>query len=150
MIMGSSRKNKRTGLMNVSMNIVKNCNYLKNQFWKLTFDSSDDGRPILEINKNIPGIYEMARDDIKFISLVYPAALRGILIKILEEEDFDNGDDFWVSQWLKFLNAGLGIKSLPESNNESGALTSEQETWIDECVNEYCKKFQLFEKFTAQ
>jgi hypothetical protein len=54
-----------------------------------------------------------------------------------------------VTQWLKFLNAGLGIKSLPESNNESGALSSEQEMWIDECVNEYCKKFQLFEKFTA-
>lgn len=122
---------------------------LKNQFWKLTFDSSDDGRPILEINKNIPGIYEVARDDIKFISLVYPAAFRGVLIKILEEEDFDNAGDFWVSQWLKFLNSGLGIKSLPESNNENGALTSEQETWIDECVNEYCKKFQLFEKFTA-
>ncbi len=122
---------------------------LKNQFWKLTFDSSDDGRPILEINKNIPGIYEMARDDIKFISLVYPAAFRGVLIKILEEEDFDNASDFWVSQWLKFLNAGLGIKSLPEGGLENGILTIEQETWIDECVNEYCKKFNLFEKFTA-
>jgi len=44
---------------------------LKNQFWKLSFDSSDDGRPVLEINRNIPDIFEMARNDIKFISLVY-------------------------------------------------------------------------------
>ncbi len=43
---------------------------LKNQFWKLSFDSSEDGRPILEINRNIPEVFEMARNDIKFISLV--------------------------------------------------------------------------------
>ena len=123
---------------------------LKNQFWKLTFDSSDDSRPTLEINKNIPEMYEMAKNDIKFISLVYPAAFRGVLIKIIEGGEFDTGGDSWVSQWLKFLSISLGIKSLPDTDNENGVLTPEQETWIDECVNEYCKKFQLFEKFTAQ
>jgi hypothetical protein len=123
---------------------------LKNQFWKLTFDSSDDGRPTLEINKNIPEVSEMAKNDIKFISLVYPAAFRGVLIKIIEGGEFDAGADSWISQWLKFLNIALGIKSLPDTENDNGILTEEQENWIDECVNEYCKKFQLFEKFTAQ
>ena len=56
---------------------------LKNQFWKLSFDSSDDGRPILEINKNIPDVFEKARNDINFISLVYPAAFRGVIVKII-------------------------------------------------------------------
>ncbi len=123
---------------------------LKNQFWKLTFDSSDDGRPTLEINKNIPEIYEMAKNDIKFISLVYPSAFRGVLVKIFEEGDFDAGEDSWVAQWLKFLSTALGIKTLPETDYENGILSPEQEAWIDEAVNEYCKKFQLFEKFTAQ
>lgn len=123
---------------------------LKNQIWKLTFDSSDDGRPTLEINKNIPEMYEMAKNDIKFISLVYPVAFRGVLLKLVEERDFDSGTDSWETQWLKFLNKGLGIKSFPDNDNESGILTTEQETWIDECVNEYCKKFKLFEKFTEK
>lgn len=122
---------------------------LKNQFWKLSFDSGDDGRPILEINKNIPGVFEMARNDIKFISLVYPAAFRGVLLKLLDQDDFDTDEDSWVSQWMRFLNLVLGIKYFPQSDNEIGSITSEQEMWIDDCVNEYCKKFQLFEKFTT-
>jgi hypothetical protein len=123
---------------------------LGNQFWKLSFDSSDDGRPILEINRNIPEIFEVARNDIKFISLVYPAAFRGVLLKIIEIGDFDAEEDSWIFQWSKFLNLVLGIKSFPEIDSESDTITAEQELWIDDCVNEYCKKFQLFEKFTAQ
>jgi hypothetical protein len=122
---------------------------LKNQFWKLSFDSSDDGRPVLEINKNIPEIFEIARNDVKFISLVYPTAFRGVLVKLLEEGDFDAEDDSWVSDWLKFINSVLGIKNLPEIDNEGENLTPEQEAWVDECVNEYCKRLHLFEKFTA-
>lgn len=122
---------------------------LKNQFWRLSFDSGDDGRPVLEINKNIPEVFEMARNDIKFISLVYPAAFRGVLIKLLEQGDFDTEEDSWVSQWNKFITTILGIKNFPDTDNETDGLTPEQEEWIDDCVNEYCKKFQLFEKFTA-
>jgi hypothetical protein len=123
---------------------------LKSQFWKLSFDSSDDGRPMLEINRNIPQVFEMARNDIKFISLVYPAAFRGVLLKMIESGDFDAEEDSWISQWTKFLNSELGIKLLPEIDNENDTITPEQELWVDDCVNEYCKKFQLFEKFTAQ
>jgi len=122
---------------------------LKDQFWKLSFDSSDDDRPVLEINNRIPELYEMAKNDIKFISLVYPSAFRSVLIKIVEEGEFDLDDDHWISQWIKFINGVLGIKHLPDAENENGNLTPEQEEWIDECVNAYCKKFQLFEKFTA-
>lgn len=122
---------------------------LKHQFWRLSFDTSDDGRPVLEINKNIPDIFEMARNDIKFISLVYPAAFRGVLFKLIEQGDFDAGEDSWVFQWIKFVTTMLGVKHLPDTDTESG-FTPEQEAWVDDCVNEYCKKLQLFEKFTAQ
>jgi hypothetical protein len=121
---------------------------LKDQLWKLTFDSNDDGRPVLEINKNIPDMYEMARNDPKFISLVYPTALRSILQRIIEQGDLDSEQDSWVSQWLKFINIGLSIKTFPEMDND--VITPEQESWIDECVNEYCRRFKLFEKFTTQ
>jgi len=122
---------------------------LKNQFWRLSFDSGNEGGPVLEINKNIPEVFEMARNDIKFISLVYPAAFRAVLTKLLEQGDFDSEEDSWVNQWNKFITSVLGIKNFPEMDNDTDTLTPEQEAWIDDCVNEYCKKFQLFEKFTA-
>lgn len=122
---------------------------LKNQFWKLSFDSTDDSRPILEINNRIPELAEMAKNDIKFISLVYPMALRSVLIKMIEIGDFDVDTDHWIAQWLKFIDKVLGVKYVPLTDEQDSDLTSEQEQWIDECVNEYCKRFQLFEKFTA-
>jgi hypothetical protein len=122
---------------------------LKNQFWKLSFDTSDDGRPLLEINRNIPDVFEMARNDIKFISLIYPTAFRGVLLRLLEEGDFDADDDSWIFQWNKFISSVLGIKNRPEMDSE-GSISAEQEAWVDECVNEYCKKFKLFEKFTTE
>lgn len=123
---------------------------LGNQFWKISFDSGDDGRPVLEINKNIPEVFEMARNDIRFISLVYPAAFRQVLNKLLQQGDLDAEEDSWISQWLRFINQVLHVKSVPDLDNNSDEFTSEQEGWIDECVNEYCKKLQLFEKFVAQ
>lgn len=123
---------------------------LKDQFWKLSFDSGDEGRPVLEINKNIPDVFEKARNDINFICLVYPAAFRGVLIRLIEQGDFEVEEDSWMSDWLKFISSVLGIKNLPDIDSDSGSLTPEQEAWIDDCVNEYCKKMQLFEKFTAQ
>ncbi|MBS1656450.1 MAG: hypothetical protein JSU05_16465, partial [Bacteroidetes bacterium] len=123
---------------------------LKNQFWKLSFESADDNRPVLEINNRIPDLYERTKNDINFISLVYPVAFRQVLIKIVEEGEFDVEEDHWISQWMKFIDGVLGIKRLPDTENDNGHLTPEQEEWIDECVNEYCKKLQLFEKFTAQ
>jgi hypothetical protein len=86
---------------------------LKNQFWKLSFDSGNDNRPILEINNRIPELAEMAKNDIKFISLVYPIAFREVLSKLIEDGEFDREPDHWINQWLKFISAGLGIKILP-------------------------------------
>lgn len=123
---------------------------LKDQFWKLSFDSSDDDRPVLEINNRIPELYEKAKNDINFISLVYPAAFRGVLIRIVEEGVFDFEEEHWVNQWLKFIDRILGVKYLPEADNDAEGLNPQQEAWVDECVNEYCKRFKLFEKFTGQ
>lgn len=123
---------------------------LKNQFWKLTFDSSDEGRPVLEINNRIPELYQKAKSDINFISLVYPVAFRGVLTKLIEEGSFDIDNEHWIAHWIKFIDTFLGIKSLPSIDSDSELLTQEQEEWIDLCVNEYCKKLQLFEKYTSQ
>lgn len=123
---------------------------LKNQFWKLSFDSADDGRPTLEINKNIPDVFEKARNDLNFICLVYPSAFRGVLNKIMEEDAFEEEEGNWAADWRKFIVNVLGIKNLPAADSETKGLNPEQEAWIDDCVNEYCKQLQLFEKFITQ
>ena len=87
---------------------------LGNQFWKLSFDSGDEGRPVLEINRNIPEPFEMARNNINFISLVYPMAFRQVLTRLIQEGDVDTDEDSWISQWLKFISQVLNIKSVPE------------------------------------
>jgi len=86
---------------------------------------------------------------VKFISLVYPSAFRGVLVKLIESGDTDVEEDHWIAQWLKFINVGLGIKIIPSTETENNVLTTEQEEWIDECVNEFSKKMKLFEKFIA-
>lgn len=121
---------------------------LKNQFWKLTFDSSEDGRPVLEINNQIPDLHQRAKGDINFICLVYPIAFRGVLNKMIEFGTFEAETEHWITQWVKFIDVFLGIKSLPSINDQDKSLTPEQEEWIDLCVNEYSRKLQLFEKYT--
>lgn len=123
---------------------------LKDQFWKLSFDSGEENRPVLEINNRIPDLYETAKNNYQFISLVYPIALRGVLAKIVSDGEFEMEEDHWINQWMKFINDILGIKWLPAIESDAGGLTPEQEEWIDECVNEYCRKFQLLENFTKQ
>ena len=123
---------------------------LKNQIWKLGFDSGDDGRPVLEVNRNIPDILERARSDADFISLVYPVVFRSVLSEIVDSGDFGTDGDSWVSDWMKFISFVLGIKYTPETDNEIGELNSAKDEWIDDCVNEYCRKFQIYEKFTIR
>ncbi len=121
---------------------------LRNQFWRLNFFASEEGRPILEVNNRITDIAQRAKTDPNFISLVYPIALRLILTKVILEGDEDINSDHWTSDWQRFVQKILGKDKYPISDDENHTLTSDQEAWVDDCVNEYCKKFQLFEKFT--
>lgn len=123
---------------------------LKNQIWKLGFDSGDDGRPVLEINRNIPDILEKARNDPDFISLVYPVAFRSVLREIAVLNEFGTDGDTWISDWIKFITLVLGIKYTPENEDGNDEINSATEDWIDDCVNEYCRKFQIYEKFTIR
>lgn len=122
---------------------------LGEQFWNLSFDSGNDGSPILEINNRLPDPFGMARDDIKFICLVYPTAFRGVLTRLIQQGDADIEEDSWISQWLQFIDVVLHIKEIPDFDTEGEGLTADQESWIDNCINEYCKKLNLFEKFTT-
>jgi hypothetical protein len=122
---------------------------LKDQIWRLTFEASEDGRPILEINNRIEGLYDLAKNDKRFTSLVYPIAFREVLKAILQEGNYEATEQSWRSDWLTFVDKMLGIKRMPE-NTEGLELTPEQHEWIDDCVNAYCRKMRVLENFTSE
>lgn len=72
---------------------------LDQEVWRVDFGSD---RPYLEVNRNIEGIMDIIRADGRFISLVFPAVVRRILIQILIVEQYDEVDakGDWQGQWL--------------------------------------------------
>lgn len=119
---------------------------LKDQIWKVSFEGAD-GRPILEINNRIPELKDLLRHNKTFISLVYPIAFRIILRQIAEEDHYDDIET-WQGQWFRFLETALGITTFPEKDldNESQDIDS----WIDDCVNAFCRKTNMIEKLTEK
>jgi len=122
---------------------------LKHEVWKMSFDTSDEGRPVLELNNRVPDIQDKAKTDKNFIGLVYPAAFRQILERIIQNGDLETEGDTWTAQWLRFTKDFLGISHLPEIHEDADYFTTEQEEWVSDCVNAFSKKLQLFEKYTS-
>ena len=103
------------------------------QIWKVQFD--DDG-PILYLNNKlaIPNARELVSKDPVFQSLVFPAIVKEILVRILVNEfdyDLDNYDD-WRSKWLLFICKIIHEEEPPEVIRENGILQNEGELldWI--------------------
>lgn len=111
-----------------------------NEIWRLDFESDSEGAPILEVNKSIEGIKELAKTDIRFIALVFPAAIR-IILRRIEEEGFE--EDGWSSDWIKFTQIVLGIPESPSKESGNDAVSQ----WIEDCVKAFCLKNRTFENY---
>lgn len=109
------------------------------QLWKIDFVD----HPRLLLN-TAAGNYKQIGIEPGFISVVYPAALREILDRILHREerrDLDAED--WCSRWLTFASDVLGVGAPPESENGPEA----DDEWIDDAAASFAKKHDLLEKF---
>jgi hypothetical protein len=119
---------------------------LGNTIWQLDLEGE---LPILQLNKFLDNIREIARSDSFFLSLIYPEVVRQILRKIVVEDDYTDADadgDDWMSGWLKFGIEMLGKRVLPPSG-ESEPIIQEKLKWIDDVVEAFCSKHQVLEKF---
>ncbi len=74
---------------------------LTGDVWRLRFH--DEG-PVLELNNEIPGVKEIARNDAAFAALVYPALVRQVLEQVLlkDKHPDPDTDDSWRSLWVRF------------------------------------------------
>lgn len=107
--------------------------------WKL---GSEPGGFVLYVNNRIPNVREVLRTDAVFFSLVYPAAVREILTRILfVEEHFDANDDSddWRSLWLRFArDLGAGGPPRPDEDADPAEQRLEHLSWIDAAVEVFC------------
>jgi hypothetical protein len=115
---------------------------LGDEIYRLDF-SGQDGRPLLLINSEAGNYADIGRAP-AFISLVYPAVFREILIRVLlvDEHDDDANPNDWRSQWIRFasLHPGLGEFPEPEDADERGQ-------WIEKAVAGFSKQLQVRTKF---
>jgi hypothetical protein len=106
--------------------------------WCVQFEASG---PVLELNNRIDGIERLARNDAAFFALVYPAAVREILTRILVVDEYEPADeaDEWWSLWLRWAR-DLTDAPLPEGDDD------DRSAWIGEVVAGFCGRHRLIEK----
>ncbi len=123
---------------------------LGQSIWRLDLEGD---LPILQLNKGIENIREIARSDTFFLTLVYPEVVRQVLYKVVVEEDFTDadadGEDEWMSGWLKFAIQMLGRKHLPPAG-QSEPIKQEKLKWIDDVVNAFCSDNLILERFVKE
>lgn len=126
---------------------------LGDEVWRVNF-RTPDGRPYLDVNKNIEGIKTLVRSDKRFFSLVFPSVIRTVLRRILIDLDFNDpvgegdgsGELDWQARWLRW-----GAVWHPDNKeNPRGGAENEAdaiEDWIDEVAREFCRRHSVREQF---
>jgi hypothetical protein len=107
-------------------------------------DFSNDP-PLLLVNKAAGDKDAIARSPL-FMSIVYPAAFREILNRIIHVEEHDDPDDdggSWQSRWLRFAAALPCIGPVPPKED------GHREQWIDDAVAAFAKQQDMLARFVA-
>ena len=107
-------------------------------------DFSNDP-PILLVNRAAGDKDAILRSPL-FMSIVYPAALREILNRIIYVEDLDDPDDdgeTWQAKWLRFAGALPGVGPLPPKDE------GDREQWVDDAVAAFAKQQAMLDRFIA-
>lgn len=106
-------------------------------------DFSNDP-PLLLVNRAAGDKDAIVRSPL-FMSIVYPAALREILNRVILVDDLDDSDDdgeSWQARWLKFAAALPSVGPVPKEDDE-------REQWIDDAVAAFAKEQTMLERFVA-
>ena len=115
---------------------------LGDEVWRIDFD----GRTSLLVSRDLHD-WKQTVGSHTFRALVYPAALRMILERILLIENYTAGDDpqDWRSQWLQFAAQLPGSRALAVPGAQD-----EYDEWIENAVSAFARQFQLRTGFTAE
>jgi hypothetical protein len=101
--------------------------------------------PVLLVNRAAGDKDTLARSPM-FMALVYPAALREILTRILHIEgidDLDDDGDNWEARWLRFAASLPGMGSVPAKDGD------DQDQWINDAVAAFAKHQTMLDRFIS-
>jgi hypothetical protein len=101
--------------------------------WKVEFTPGNP--PELLVNRAIPGIVERAKTDRLFQALVFPAALREILIHYLWNDEDEEDEHF--GRWIRFA------EMMTEDQKPDSLDPSEIIAWVDRVVAGFAERFHL-------
>src|SRR5262249_34359078 len=107
-------------------------------------DFSNDG-PILLVNRAAGDKDAIVRSPL-FMSIVYPAALREILNRIILVEGLDDPDDDGESpeaRWLRFATGLPGVGPIPAKDD------GDRDQWIDDAVAAFARQQAMLDRFIA-
>ena len=110
---------------------------LGQQAWRIAFEPNG---PVLELNNRIDAIKDLAKNDAAFFALVYPTAVRQVLVQILLVDQHDaqeEGDDWW-NLWLRW--AARYATPLPGDSDQASF-------WIDDAVAAFCDEQKLIDRW---
>lgn len=112
---------------------------LGHEVWRVDFE----GGTSLLISRDLPNWKQTVSTD-TFRALVYPAAMRQILERILYIEGYQSVDDpdDWRSRWLLFSSQIPGSRDVPKTRDA-------QEEWIDNAVAAFARQFKFRSRFVA-
>jgi hypothetical protein len=117
---------------------------LGNRVWRL--DLSD--WPVLELNRRIGDLGEVARSADSFAALVYPEVVRRILHEAvieLECTDPTLNDDDWPGLWLTYACNLPGVPEVPDGTDERARAL--QQEWLERAVDAFCRSRELRIRF---
>ena len=117
---------------------------LGNRVWRL--DLSD--WPVLELNRRIGDLGEVARSADSFAALVYPELVRRILHEAvigLECTDPGLDDDDWPGLWLTYACSLPGVPEPPDGTDERAHAL--QHEWIERAVDAFCRSREMRLRF---
>ena len=123
---------------------------LGNEIWQINYEG-EEGSPILSINKRIPNIENIAKQDPQFFIYVYPAVIREILTRMIFDYGVDSTDDpttDWHRDWLQFsISLGCPPPEILDPSNEAFDRDVALK-WIDDVVtaftDTYSQRFQEY------
>ena len=113
---------------------------LQGLIWRMELTPDDE--PILELNKNLPGIADKLQTDVEYQALIIPEAIRKVLIHLVENNS-DSDPENWVQKWTRWLSE-LGFNEIPEEEDEF--ISKDTEEWAERVVQKFSKKYKLFER----
>ena len=120
---------------------------LRHDVWKV--DTVYGDRPILVVNKRIPGFDQRLLKSALVRAILLPAALRFVLKELVKDDHTGQDDDEvgWKEEWFEYCQKELGMEKDPREFSMD-SKDNEKEEWIDDAVARFCENHKFVDKIT--